>query len=274
MRDSIEPFLNSLSVNGASPHTIKAYRSDLLGFFQWIETPDPTNPTKPTRPIDLLASQYISVHRVDWKPKTTLRKMATLRAFGKFIDVPLLKDYRGPVAAAGVAHPLPNGMDDVQRMLKAARRPHHQAMVILNSMLGLRISEVLACTIDWFAATNGEVWLTVRGKGDKERILPVSTNLMDMLEPAIQEALSRTDRRLVPLTDRAARRAFTRLGARAGVTRPVASHDGRMTAGSRFYEQSGNDIRVTQDLLGHASTDTTQGYTHVSAEKKKLAAVL
>jgi site-specific recombinase XerD len=262
-----ERFLKSLSVNGASPQTIKAYRSDLKQFTLWSgEIPDLGN-------YEAVAAQYLTHFRTTWAPRTTLRKMASLRAYGKFLGKPdFLINYRGPTAGPGIAHPLPGGSADVLAMYAVAKTSPHKALVILNGLLGLRVHEVLACDLSWFKEVNGDLWLHVRGKGDKERDVPISHSITELLEPALNEAIHRDDRRLVPLTDRAARRAYTRLGRRAGISRPVATHDGRMTAGTSFYEASGGDIRTTQELLGHSNVETTQGYTHVSADKKRAAA--
>jgi site-specific recombinase XerD len=162
-------------------------------------------------------------------------------------------------------------MPGVLAMYDAARSPEHKALIVLCGMLGLRVSEARSITLDSF---NDDLSvLTIRGKGDKTRIIPLSDKVREYLRPAIIQAGYTTSGRLVPLQDRTARQAITRMGRRAGLSASVSSHDLRMTFGTAAYHNSG-DLRAVQELLGHASSATTELYTHVPMEKMAAAAAV
>lgn len=259
--ETIEKYLQSLTMNGASPHTIRAYRSDLIGLKTWMDQ-------HPLMDLETAVAEWLTWGRKTWAPKTTNRKLTTARSFGRFLSLNLLPDYRPPKAAPGVAHPIPEGIPGVVTMYHTARKDAHKAAIVLCGALGLRISEARQVRTVDFTYHGSDRVLMVRGKGDKQRFVPVSDDVWELLAN-LNVSL---DGALVPLTDRAVRRAITRTAARAGCARPVASHDLRMTFGTAAYNQSGGDIRAVQELLGHASTQTTENYTHVTMDKKKAAA--
>lgn len=260
--EAIDQFQKSLFANGVSLNTVKAYTTDLK--LLWMKgRQDQFTPE--------LVTTYLQANRATWSPSTFNRKLGSFRAYAKWLGMgDFLAGYRTPTVAPGLPHPLPGLADDLRAMLKAARKPSHKALVALCGFMGLRISEALAAKDDDLHSFEGggAAWLKVRGKGDKTRDVPVTPEVLRVLL-ASSEGVG--DARFVPLTDRAARRAWTRIGARAGVSRPTSSHDGRMTFGTLAFNNS-KDIRATQELLGHASVEQTQLYTGVSADAKRAAA--
>lgn len=270
LQGSIDRFLASMSANGASPHTVKAYRTDLEGFQSWLETQPPVAMPQDS---EMMMASYLTATRQDVAPSTTKRRLATFRSFGKFLgNRNFLADYRSPKVPAGVPHPIRDGVDGVLVMIEKARLPHHKALFALNGLLGLRVSECLSVKAsDFYCDNSGGWWVRVRGKGDKTRHVPVSPGVYSYLAEAVAlAAYGGGDDRVVALTDRAARRAVSRWGKRAGQGQ-TASHDLRMTAGTAFYANT-KDLRATQELLGHASSDTTQTYTAVSEQARREAA--
>lgn len=171
-----------------------------------------------------------------------------------------LAEYRPPKAAKGVAHPLPEGVDGIAAMLEVAKRPEHEALVALCGIMGLRVGEALKVRPSHFNLSRGQ--LRVMGKGDKQRDIFVADSAWIHLMPALVAA-KETDDLLVPLHDRSARRAWTRLAERAGIAHS-STHDGRMTVGTHMYYRSGGDLRAVQEHLGHSSSVTTENYTKVN----------
>jgi integrase/recombinase XerD len=108
--------------------------------------------------------------------------------------------------------------------------------------------------------------LTVYGKGNKVRHVPISDRAWLELLPRVIEVWG-TEDPLVPCHERNARAAITRAGTRVGID--LASHDMRMTFGTEAFRKS--NIRVTQRLLGHSSVETTQLYTGVTEEEERAA---
>lgn len=260
--EAIERFLRSMSVNGKADNTVRAYRADLNGLLQYV------NPeTEEVPDLEFRTKEYLTDNRRTWKSSTTNRKVAAFRAYGAFYgDQTFLSDYKPPQVPAGIAHPIQGGMEAVMKMVEYARKPDHKTMILLCGRLGLRCSEARTVRPCDFAYESDGTFLTVYGKGEKTRIVPVPDDVFAMLGPTILRTESTSP--LVTISDRSSRRAITRIGTRA-LQAHVASHDLRMTTGTAFYEATGGDIRATQELLGHASMDTTQGYTGVSMGKIK-----
>lgn len=156
-------------------------------------------------------------------------------------------------------------------MLAVARTPEQKALCSLTGLMGLRVSEALSVMLadfDHSAAT-----LTVRGKGDKTRTVPVSPRAWENLVPRMVELMTLGEQRLVSLSDRGARIVITTLGQKAGLSRSISSHDMRATFATAAYDKS-LDIRAVQELLGHGSSQTTEIYTGVRLDTMREAANL
>jgi site-specific recombinase XerD len=273
---SIDRFLDSLCAEGCSPLTIKAYRSDLYGFAIWAETTTcPTTASKPTsdqpKEAAALAADYLNTHRASWSPATAGRRVTSIRRYlvDATGDATILASYRSPKIGTRPPHPLPEGMNGVWKMYEAAVGHQHQALIVLCGALGLRVSEALAVTVDDFDEPGDCIILTVRGKGDKTRFIPVPPKTWALLEDAVTFSIRQRWATVVNLADRGARQAINRIGQKA-LGHPVASHDLRMTFGTTAYANT-HDIRAVQEVLGHASSATTEGYTHVGMDAKKAA---
>lgn len=280
---SIDLFLGSLTVNGLSKNTVRAYQSDLKGWLTEFPSKGPTTYTDPatgetdTRPpvwtraeVEASAAGHLTRGRSEWSASTTNRKLAALRKFGRWLGfTDFLAEYKPPKPARGIAHPLPEGIQGILDMIEEARKPEHKALVTLIGLLGLRCGEALKVRpsdIDEDSMT-----MRVRGKGDKDRIVPVHDRAYEALLPRLVQCWG-DDGLLVPMHDRTARRAWTGIARRAGITKPSSTHDGRMTFGTVAYNNSGGDIRAVQELLGHSSVNTTENYTEVNMDKMRDAA--
>ena len=255
MKDSIDLFLTSISQKGYSEQTVRAYANDLRSLATFAGSADL---------IDA-AEQWITATRDDAAPKTTLRRVSAVRAFGRWAGVGLLVGYRVPRPARPVPHPIPEGMVGVRAMLSAATEPRHAALIALCGLCGLRVSEARSVKRGDVSDQAGTV--TVRGKGDRERIVPLSTAARAALAPALAK-LSHPSDTVVPMSDRGARAYITRLGQQV-LGHDVASHDLRATVATAAAH--GNDIRVVQELLGHADLATTQVYTDVTQDEIREA---
>lgn len=162
-------------------------------------------------------------------------------------------------------------------MISFAHRDYHGSFVALCGLVGLRASEALAVTPDCFDLS--AMKLTVRGKGDVTRIVPVSPEAWDVLAITVTRSFCSRPNNEAPYTpiiglqDRFARRLVTDLGVRAGLQRRISSHDLRATFATAVYDKT-KDMRLVQLLLGHASVNTTQLYVDVAEDKLKSAVVL
>lgn len=157
------------------------------------------------------------------------------------------------------------------RLINVTSNERHQALIALCGLEGCRIAEALAVRPKDFDVN--EMELSIRGKGDKTRIVPISTNAWGVLQPPVTRAFIGGGCEVVGLKDRFARRIITDLGKRAGLRRPISSHDLRATFATEVYNRT-LDIRLVQELLGHSSSQTTELYTGIDRAKMKQAVEL
>jgi len=260
--DNVRGFLDNLTINGASVETIRAYASDLGGLAA-TQSPPPDWPT-----TERVMAQYLTDHRAELAPRTTERRLTTFRSFAKFNgQAGFLSGYRPPKAARPEPHPIAEGIDGVLAMIHSSRNPRHRALCALTGLMGLRIGEAVAVKPTDF--DTDEMTLTVRGKGDKTRIVPVSDRAWGYIKTAVEHA-RRDGTTVVRLSNRGARASISRHAKRAGLSRHVASHDMRATLATAAYDKS-LDLRAVQEILGHADPRTTMTYTKVAMKARRSA---
>lgn len=270
---TIDLFLVSLSENGCSPNTVRAYRADLLGFLGWVGASTQGPPPAHGPWLDSLLKQYLNQHRDKMAPRTMARKMSAFRAMAKWQGDLILKDYKAPKAAPALPHPIPEGIPGVLDMLNATENPEYRAFVALCGLGGLRAAEALAQTPSCIDPM-GDQLISVFGKGMKYRNVPLTKTAWHYIEPAWTASCAKDqtgDSRLMNMCDRTARDVVSRLGRAAALSRHVVSHDLRATFATAAYDKTG-DLRAVQELLGHASSDTTEIYTGISMAKMRAAA--
>jgi integrase len=181
----------------------------------------------------------------------------------------MFSDYTAPQPAPTQPHPIPEGIDGIKRLIRACgRNEKHRVLIALCGLIGCRVAEALSIgpkDFDLHAMT-----LKIRGKGDKERVVPVSSAAWEVLQIPVTRAILDNKDRLLDFNDRYARRVVTELGQKAGLQRHISSHDLRATFATAVYDNT-LDQRVTQILLGHANGKTTEGYIGRSQEQMKGA---
>jgi len=256
--ESIEQFHAWCLGRGLSKHTCKAYRSDLL-----ILLAESGKTAIPMESLEEAAQKWLNLSRPLLSPKTTGRRLTSVKVWAKWAGDPLiLDDYMPPHTARGIAHPISEGKDGLLRMIDAASNPEQKALVSLTGLIGCRISEARDTRPSWFNLH--DMTVSIRGKGDKTRIVPVSDEAWAAISECYAEAILRgNDSCLITYSDRPARRVITALGERAKLSRPIASHDMRHTFATLVFERTRN-IRLVQELLGHGNVTTTEIYTGVN----------
>jgi len=223
--------------------------------------------------FDNLAVRWLNASRKEQKPKTTTRRYTSLRTWATFAEwpAPMLEEYTLPTPARATPHPIPEGIDGVLAMAKVATNDRHRALVGLCGFAGLRVSEALSvrpADVDHHNRT-----LMVRGKGDRERVVPLSDKAYAAIMPAVVDAAALLRESVVGLSDRGARDALTNLAKKVGISIHVSSHDLRATFATAAYDKTLN-LRAVQELLGHSNPATTQVYTRVSMTTMRDAADL
>lgn len=292
MRDSslIESFLEMMSAErGAAFNTVDAYRRDLEDAAAFLSE---RNRSLFDAVADDIRATLDDLARRDFAATSQARHLSTLRQFYRFLYA---EGHRGddPTATLDAPkrrRPLPRTLDvdAVSAMLdlaeaeaaaepetaSAAKRLH--AMVETLYATGLRVSELVALPAT--AARADREYVLLKGKGGKERLVPLSSKSKAALETWLKarnlDAAQAGSPYLFPArsdTGHLARQVFARelkaLGARSGIASALLSPHVMRHAFASHLLENGADLRVVQELLGHADISTTQIYTHVQSER-------
>jgi len=285
----MDRFLDHLAVErGVAPNTVVAYRRDLRLYLAHLTERgivDPTNVGE--RDIaeflaTLKESEYAPGKR--YSSATVARVLAAVRGFHRFLvrEGISTADPAEPVGSPRVPRSLPRAMslEEVERLLAAVPEDgsiaaRDYAILELLYAAGLRISELTALDIDDLDLDER----TVRclGKGSKERIVPLGRAAVDAIGRYLKQARPELARPLsgaavflnargTRLTRQGCWKLLKKHAARADLRRRVSPHTLRHSFATHLID-GGAEIRVVQELLGHASVSTTQVYTLVSRER-------
>ncbi len=271
---------------GLSRNTLDAYRTDLLQLGDHLRSRglDATS----ARHSDLAGFLSALAAGGDGRPPassaTLQRKAACLRSFYRYLRREGMIDYdptaeiHGPPKAAKLPEVLTR--DEVLALLRApvGNAPtalRDRALLELMYACGLRASEATGLEVD--DVDISEQMLRARGKGSKERVVPIGreaiTALLDYAEHGRPELVGLRNERHIfvnsrggGLTRQGLYKIITGHASAAGLEGRVSPHTLRHTFATHLLS-GGCDLRVVQEMLGHADVATTQVYTHLSGER-------
>ena len=158
--------------------------------------------------------------------------------------------------------------DEVRKLIGSAETKKSRLIMSLLYSSGLRVSEIVHLKPQHLNFEEGTGWVR-KGKGSKDRLFIVSENLCKQVRDYLKKrkniyVFSKTK----PLTTRNIQKIVKNARQKAGLQKKVTPHTLRHSFATHLLE-SGNDLRMIQVLLGHASLNTTQLYTHISSEQIK-----
>jgi site-specific recombinase XerD len=253
-----------LSSKGRSTHTFKAYLTDIKMFWQEMNL-DQLN----LEDLEYQAATWLNDRKRVMAPKTTSRRLTSVKSLGLAYKMVILDDFHLPTAPIAKPHPLPGGTDDIEALLDSCYKDEHKLLIVFTGLCGARVSEARAILPTDINLVNRTVRLY--GKGEKIRYVPISDYAWKILLPLIVIPTAMApDQPLIQLGDRAARAVFTELGVRAQLKRPISSHDLRATFATAAYRKT-KDIRAVQELLGHATSKQTELYIGLDDEHLRAA---
>jgi integrase/recombinase XerD len=292
----VDLFLDMLvSERGAAKNTIEAYERDLVSYVGWLAAKGSSPLSTETETIRAylagLAAQGLAA-------SSAARQLSAIRQFHRFLfaEARRADDPAAILEGPRRSRPLPMvlGVDEVERLLEISREGIEDEARSLGERLraartfclleilyatGLRVSELVA--LPKSAARSREAFISVRGKGGRERLVPLTAKAREamtayrgLLEQARPGAASLpwlfpADSESGHLTRQAFARDLKSAAAAAGIpVRRVSPHVLRHAFASHLL-QNGADLRVVQELLGHADISTTQIYTHVLDERMR-----
>jgi integrase/recombinase XerD len=283
----IQRFLDHLTVErGLSVHTVAAYRRDLERYAAFLRTRGITDARRvDERAVTAHVAALSASTYGDGKPyraTSVVRALSSVRAFHRFLlrDGKISSDPTAAVIRPKLPRSLPKplSVDDVSRVLahpdRSAKGVRDRAVLETLYGAGLRISELVGLDVDDADLEEGSV--RVLGKGGKERDVPIGRYARDAISayltrvrPQIVTARSRSALFLNLRGGRLTRQGCTGIvrqhAAGAGIRTKVSPHTFRHSFATHLLE-GGADVRVVQELLGHASVATTQVYTLVTRE--------
>jgi integrase/recombinase XerC len=281
MERDLEGFLAFLSVRrNVSPHTLRAYRQDILQFFAFLQGLDRSHLNE----VDhrMLRAFLSRLQERGLRKATAARKLASLRSFFSYLHrekglpsdptralIPPKQEKRLPVFLT---------QEEAYDLMAAPQGEEGAALrdrAILETFYssGIRVSELASLNREEVSLTEG--WLRVLGKGRKERMVPLGSHAMTAIgrylessgkdNPPPTGALFRNHRG-GRLTTRGLYNIIRKYAGPQTPSKTVSPHSLRHSFATHLLD-GGADLRAVQEMLGHASLSTTQKYTHVSVDR-------
>jgi integrase/recombinase XerC len=276
----------------ASPYTVRNYRADLADFFKFLKKKELTLLDEVDRHV---LRDYLS-HLVERgiAKASIARKLSAIRSFFRYLvrEEIIAKNPIEQVSSPKLDKRLPSFLtkEEMEKLLNAPDLPtplgqRDRALLELLYASGLRVSELVGLTLEQIDLESNEI--RVWGKGSKERMVLMGVPAAEALKSYIGEGRLQLqlqskkktsalflDRYGQPLTERSVQRLLNQYAKKAGIGKRVHPHMLRHTFATHLLD-GGADLRVVQELLGHARLTSTQIYTHVTkgqARKVYLAA--
>lgn len=280
MNELLDSFIKHLSgERNYSEHTVKAYRGDLSDFQGFLHR----EKIKVEDTDASAVNRYISTLYGKNSPASVERKISAVRSFfsylmrkkimssnpAKLVHTPKKKKRLPVFLSVDEVFSLIEAKDSDKKTPLVAR---DRAILELLYSSGLRVSELAETTMD--DLNMGNALIRVRGKGNKERIVPIGSKALsalgkyldvrDELNPSSDHVFLNFRGRNI--TTRSLARIIKKYGLASGISKNVSPHVLRHSFASHLLA-GGADLRAIQEMLGHSSLSTTQKYTHLSIER-------
>ena len=270
-----------------SKHTAKAYYSDILSYLIWLDDTECENVN-----FTKMREYLHFIQKFNYKKTTVARKIASIRTFYKYLFRERKVENNPAENLISPKRPksLPKflSMNEVEQILSNINIDtpagyRNRAILELLWASGMRVSELSGLNFGNLNLENNEI--TVFGKGSKERIILITDRAKSYLQGYIDYARSMIAKgyTLEPITDttpvfinktgyrlqtRMIRNVINEIVEKIELPKKVTPHMFRHSFATHLIE-NGADLRVVQELLGHASISNTQIYTHISMQHMK-----
>ena len=267
---------------GLSQNTRENYERDLREYLMFLEK-EVVNLESVKR--EQLTHYLIQLYERGLNTKSTSRQLSSIRSFHQFLLIEG-KTTHNPcqlIENPKISRQLPDvlSVDEVTQLLESfdvsdSLGIRNQAMVELLYGSGLRVSELLALKVEDVHLTM--MFVRCRGKGDKERIIPIGEEAVKSLERYLTQArgsLLKKGTQILfvnkfgnPMTRQGFWKILKQQAQQCGITKTISPHRLRHSFATHLL-QNGVDLRYVQEMLGHADIATTQIYTHTTREHLK-----
>lgn len=290
MKNHLEEYLHYLKIErGLSENTIQSYKRDLSQYFSFLDEKEISSWEQVDR---YLVLDFLEFLRNEGKSSATIiRMVSSLRKFHQFLRQERMTD-NDPMQHIDTPKktqrlPKTLSIKEVEKIIESpdtndALGIRDRAILEVMYATGLRVTELITLKLDDLHLSLG--LLQTVGKGDKERIIPLGDVAIKWVKLYLEKsrpellAKNKKDKTNILFLNYKGE-CFTRQGiwknlkvyvTQAGIEKEVTPHTLRHSFATHLLE-NGADLRVVQELLGHADISTTQIYTHIS--KKRMADV-
>jgi integrase/recombinase XerD len=274
---TIDSYLTYLrDVRRMSANTVESYARDLSALAAFAEKQGRDVPALDRRDLEAFVRSLMAS---GLSPRSTARAVACIRGFYRFLAVEQNRetsaadDLRAPRAWASLPKFL--DLEEVDRLLAQPdvsnpRGLRDKALISVLYATGLRVSELISLKLTNLHLEEG--YLVCRGKGEKERIVPIGHEAVDWVRRYLADGRSHLVKRASPWLFVNARggplsrvgfwKLLKEYGLKANITHDISPHVLRHSFATHLLDR-GADLRAIQMMLGHADLSTTQIYTHV-----------
>ncbi|OGW80008.1 MAG: site-specific tyrosine recombinase XerD [Omnitrophica bacterium RIFCSPLOWO2_12_FULL_44_17] len=284
----VQTYLDYLSVEkGLSENTLASYEYDLMRYRQSV-----------VKPLAQITRKDIWNFLIAQKERgaastSIARYFSAIKMFHRFLAMERIipRDETCIMEAPRVEKKLPEVLtiEETLQLLKAPNKRfkwqyRDAAILELLYATGMRVSEMINLKMDDINFETG--WIKVMGKGNKERFIPVHDRAIALCKRYIvllREPIQQRNKTTQPwlffsqqsaidarLTRQAVRDMVRRYASKAGIKKNIGVHTLRHSCATHLLER-GADLRIIQELLGHADISSTEVYTHISPEQLKAA---
>ena len=277
-----QAYLDSLRRENASPHTLRNYGVELAQFIEYLTPPGGAAPEPAAIDVLTLREWLGSLYDRKLAPASVRRKLAAVRSFFKYLEHERVLD-RNPaklVRTPKLPKTLPrvptaehtmNLLDAAPAKAAAVERPYPERDIAILELLygtGMRVSELTG--IDLADVDLAQSWVRVRGKGRKERQVPLTSKASGAVERYLAVRSARPDEAAVFCNARGGRLTVRSVHSLVKLYATLTLADSSLHPHSFRHAYAthllaaGADLRSIQELLGHAQLSTTQKYTQVA----------
>ncbi|MCJ7497587.1 MAG: tyrosine recombinase XerC [candidate division Zixibacteria bacterium] len=289
LRDYINKYLTYIRAEkNFSPHTVLAYKKDLLSFLEFLLSELKVKITPDFIHRNNIKNFLIHLSQESFDPSSIERKLSTLRSFFNFLQKKLKIKSNPALSLKGPKRKRRLPLILSQAQMENILEPHlyqekgaglrDRAIIEILYNTGIRLSEISSLRIEDVDFQTGEI--RVLGKGNKERIVPLGENasrtLVEYLDSKDKVGKSNNQENdylfINKYKERLSRRGIARIvkkyGAKVTEDEKTRPHILRHSFATHLLDEGANLLAV-KEMLGHESLSTTQIYTHVSMDRLK-----
>ena len=282
----VDRFLEMMSAErGAAENSLQAYGRDLSHYLEFLQAQDQTLETAGS---DTIRDYLASLEAQGFSRATAARRLSAVRQFHRFMygEGIMAANPAAIVESPKSARSLPQilSIDDIGVLLAEAgvrveratgkarlKAERLHCLLELLAATGLRVSELVGLTVR--AVASDDAFLTIKGKGGRERLVPISDRARQVLAGYLK-SLGGQSKWLFPshgasgsLTRQHFALELKHLAVACGLDAGKVSPNVLRHAFASYLLEKGADLRAVQQMLGHADISTTQIYTHVQASR-------